>query len=1824
MSSAYDTIRSAVLSQGSDSRVEVNQRALIDKILARYASANAVYRELLQNSNDAEASQADIQFHTTPTPTGSFVTQVVYRNNGKPFAHQDWARLRKIAEGNPDVSKVGAFGVGAYTMFSICEQPMVVSGGSAMTFAWKGDALWVKLGKIPGEPDQWTSFVLPSRDPYVLPSLTEFGAFICSSLTFTACLKHVSVYVDGTKRLAITKRNLHDPRVIVPKKASSWWTRDGAVITSPEKFFTFDRTDGAITETVVQMTAELDGETSIVHARYVSALATTRVPTTVARRMERVTKKKHPSEVKIEIFIDADSKKPSRRDKGPAAAITDEFAPRLGAGRVFIGFKTSQTTGLAAHLAAPLLPTVEREAIDFQDPALMLYNCELLAVAGILMRLTLEHSMSLLDERWKKGEPERRAFEEAEQKKAKDAKPEQRSAPPSSTQAPAVQAPEEEPPNPLFSFARFMSSKVKKIADVISNVELIGDSTDDDLLNPPDTRPLSEEERDAILLMRSFSPELSTPDPKVGAVLAKGFEICFPRTPPPVLTKTGVKRGADCRLPFRGIEGFVKDNVVRAVILKNAESYLRNVAGCQELGLHDLLAHLGRQPIETEDLARLLRWWIKFCRHEDDFVSLGMSLKQNISFLSKDEVATTESAQSPIVAVLYLRDIQYYIDESTFENGLPMPASVLPKSLRAELPTRILKDRVLQSWFAPLSVQVWARFICSHSSLTQGKAEEEGIRLQALATLSREHQRLNGASRALFMKSFANALSQQKCIPVQPTSNSNKTTDFPGDLYLSSAELAIFDGLGSFSKVSPALAKAGVTDEFLVALGVRKTISMDFLFTQLDRLKWNRDPMPLVSYLRSVTLTSDDLTKLRTTQYLPEVQDKSRTYAPSELCLPNPDLKDFPFVKVLQWPSPQSLHPSSPDALFLQKLGCAKDPPLELLMNFLVNQANDKTLRERCLVYIYNRLLSQGPYLQPYRRFLGTYFLPAVRHDPLSLQEPQKEIQSPNSCYSNKACACMGVPVLDPALSSKFGRGFAEVLQCASDPSAQILVKNLMTVVANAKRLFVNGENASNEKLRRQVLDAFSSIFKYMSSRSMDLDGRTAGHISKTSFIPSEVNGTISWYRPDQVYFEDGNRSSSDIVANLFPITKFSPFLAAVGVKREPSNEDILRLLISSPEVVLEKLGDESRYRSLLRRIAASKPYKSVTTEMRKSAFLLGYRVQEPDPQNNLTEKPTSDGDDNSKKKAICTLAKADDICIIDNSHFSRLFNALSAPQESDLENFYLSLGSSYISKKVNQNFVSGGGQQSDTAITKQFRARIKERRPLLTSSIMSRPLVPKAALLLNDENLEVFEVSRIKAMYTLGNETKTEFVTCSARNVDNRKLSLFITKELDWFHVGNAIGSVILVRCNVQDAFFIGSLLEAPLSQLRVRGFPVDRILRSSEPVAVKKEPSRELRKHLEGNAEMANGTSSTPSLTDTDGFVEILAKMYPDCREDYIRQLLGNQPTLESLKSVDEQLRTGKYPQKVEKPLPRAPTQGARNPPAVSPGGNSFPGSQKRPQADSSKPAQPHLEERRKHGSIKNSAGNVLNRAFRGLRGAKPLVSPNGSNSKPNVFNERPSSQNSPGSEEKHPNDAATHSHVSSILKNSIRSSRPAPSNGISSREQELVSVPESLERDVATCEVIPGQDLRPFSGPYGTGRTSTGIRVFASIKSSENKYYLESNWQIVETFASVLIRLCQVYSLGVETVSIFYEATRRTIAFNSNRSLFFNLRYFANLHYVAGTAPDLDCYSYWFTTMSHELAHNMVSAHGKQHGFYTESYVSEYMPKLLQLLSTRWNPN
>jgi len=124
--SSSDALRSKALQVGFESRVEVNQRMLIDKMLARYSSDFVVCRELIQNSDDAQAtsfhfeitcnassSTSEINFHN------STISEIRTINNGLIFNEIDWKRVAAIAEGNTNVDSVGQFGVGFFSVFFI-------------------------------------------------------------------------------------------------------------------------------------------------------------------------------------------------------------------------------------------------------------------------------------------------------------------------------------------------------------------------------------------------------------------------------------------------------------------------------------------------------------------------------------------------------------------------------------------------------------------------------------------------------------------------------------------------------------------------------------------------------------------------------------------------------------------------------------------------------------------------------------------------------------------------------------------------------------------------------------------------------------------------------------------------------------------------------------------------------------------------------------------------------------------------------------------------------------------------------------------------------------------------------------------------------------------------------------------------------------------------------------------------------------------------------------------------------------------------------------------------------------------------------------------------------------------------------------------------------------------------------------------------------------------------------------------------------------------------------------------------------------------------
>lgn len=829
---------------GRDSRVEVNQRALIDKILARYASAGAVYRELLQNSNDAEATIAEVHFTTEE----GIVKQVMYRNNGMPFRDQDWNRLKKIAEGNPSPEKVGAFGVGAYTMFSICEEPLVISGDQALAFFWKGDALWTKTAANVNNKEQapggkvWTTFVLPSRDPYPLPSMVEFSQFLCASLTFTKCLHQVRVMVDGEERSFIQKTQIKEPTLVTPPQSSSWWKNDGATTTSSGGTFYLANPQKSIKESIYQIDVLIDGEASSIQARYVSAKANTRISSSMSTRMERVTKKQPPNTVNVEIFLNAGQDEPSsKKKKNKADLVTESFQPQMGKGRIFIGFRTSQTTGLAAHLAAPFVPTVEREAIDLQDPTLKQFNSELLEFSGILMRLSLEHAMSLLEVEWKENAPARERLEKELESQAVEKALEAATSDPTEqvdTEEEGKQKEDNENKSAgLFGFAKFMAKGLKKqIVSVANTVDKILDDGSE-YLNPKDYRPLSSEESHAILLMQSFCPEQSTPDPFVGTCLANGFDRCMPGVAPPVLTRSGVIRGDEARLPHQGMETFVQNNVIRKVVYANSTQYHDVIARSCPLTLEDVVKAISDECLDQAKMIFFLKWWTKYSRVDPSGTNAyADAVKQAIRFYAETQKGPKKSSSdTKTLPIVHLRDIIFFIDKEGLlsDEDLPMPESVMPRYLQEQIGHRTLADNSMKNWFSPIPVEIWLEFISHHHCMTAGRPEDEKLRLKVLSIFSHEYERRVLGEKAVFGGFCRRLLGDKRCIPFDSSEPTQFAAEVPSNLYLYSAELKAFDGVGSFHKASKSLKSADVSEDFLVELGVRKSIAIEFLFQNL-------------------------------------------------------------------------------------------------------------------------------------------------------------------------------------------------------------------------------------------------------------------------------------------------------------------------------------------------------------------------------------------------------------------------------------------------------------------------------------------------------------------------------------------------------------------------------------------------------------------------------------------------------------------------------------------------------------------------------------------------------------------------------------------------------------------------------------------------------------------------------------------------------------------------------------------------------------------------------------------------------------------------------
>lgn len=579
---------------------------------------------------------------------------MLVKNNGHPFREEDWQRLKRIAEGNPDETKIGAFGVGFYSVFADCEEPFVSSGNETMIFYWKENTLVTRRHKLKAS-DPFTTFLLEYREPTELPDLKELCKFFATSLTFVK-LNSISLYVDDRCLLQLRKKTSPSEPLAIPSSISPVTTDRLMRIAGVEterlqidaKYMNithyrppvvdianglrsiFSRFSGAqpVSSTVKEASTSNLSEysTAIIFLRIATAAVTTSVSSAFAKELERATKKPPPKTTKIAILSMSKDELDASEHK---AEIFSNVLPSK-AGKIFIGFPTHQTTSISAHISAPsVIPTVERENIDLNARVVKEWNIEMLRVSGILARIMYTDEMSVLGQR------------------ATGLKPE-------------------------------------------------------NLVNLFDH---------AIHIMQQFTFTQSTPSSAVGRYIELEFWNCSNKASIELLSTRGVLPSDQVRVAsdVNFLEGMP---LLPEKLEKEAPVFvtqLKEMGLLTEITISDIRRELGDKALSEEQLGLFLKW-IAGKRIKDELDQNGVRSLLDVA-ITTTSISNSEGQNFGIP--ISLGTVRFYINAQKLAADIPIPHDCLPFNFTRSL----TKPQLDALGWGELGLFYWLQYICSQASV---------------------------------------------------------------------------------------------------------------------------------------------------------------------------------------------------------------------------------------------------------------------------------------------------------------------------------------------------------------------------------------------------------------------------------------------------------------------------------------------------------------------------------------------------------------------------------------------------------------------------------------------------------------------------------------------------------------------------------------------------------------------------------------------------------------------------------------------------------------------------------------------------------------------------------------------------------------------------------------------------------------------------------------------------------------------------------------------------------------------------------------------------
>ncbi|KIJ66620.1 hypothetical protein HYDPIDRAFT_26952 [Hydnomerulius pinastri MD-312] len=1359
-------------------RGKVDQRALVDRILGRYPGEFTVFRELVQNADDARAENVEIEFQTKDydkfpasekmmNGAGVDLNEVnafkwIVRNDGDEFEHRDWVRLTSIADGNPDDQKFGAFGVGFFSVFGVTECPVVISGGEQglqlsvkhlvlsviidhrKRMFYQGDQLMVQSNSC--TKDKWTTIEMELKEESQIPIPKPFdlSRFLCAA-----------VLSEITKSRG-----------------------DATQVEQLPKYLRVKSNSGAMTVKSVEM-----------------------IPQTLQVSL-------------TDLGYSAGSKKPrvgtranDQEDSNPAKRATffgtKKNTQTNGIGQTSISRSVSSTS--TSNKISVIQYTIYSAQVSTDLPKDMFAGLEATTKRGPPNSFLYEAVHFNLDEY-------RRAIQDGTQEgslgsvfrgaqalcsEEGDGHGSRIFIGQSTVQTTGIA---------VHLSSRFIPTVERGSIDLANGqvarwneelmyvggylTRLIYEQAMNDIRDrwPASPSPLKDQLRDeALYIMRCFTTGNSTPDSKVSRALQKSFFDCSDSHSFPILSNVGIRDSKDVRQPHQDFSPFMKERpVLDSALWPTKSTLIEHLPEKYEVTVYtfrDVKAELEGRIFSEVEMIACIGWWVNTFGKQQKQASESVESMWKKEFSPVAKFSTKPTLHSPS-RVINLSAITKFVDTrprfSFIQNDDPLPPDTIPIPFTRRLDSNQVMAAIRWEY---LTVVDWIRYLTAPGlDPAHDISKSYPFCERVLLALRNLWPSLKPADREQ-----VTALMQ--AVPCIPT---NKGHRKPKEVYFVEADV--------FNELPVVPQQLVDFDIVLDDLGVNRYLEWNFVRERL--LAGERCSMArLVAYLSEARRYMDHEVFMAVKELDIFVCEAGTRHCIRGLYRPD-NINRALGLPVLHLGDAGGFGLQIDSFGILEELGMQTYPSLAVVIEKA--SSGDTQVKSRAFSYLVGHLDDIYQSYNP-ADYAESAYLPCGKGPRPS------QWGTPEQVFTSSEWEVLGFHTIHGSVPPRtIGR-----LKVKERPSAAAIIKALQQ---------------NPPKTRLEAKKQFDLL-----ARRGGFSAHELTILSEMDIVPIAMDNTSpaeKMVAPGRCFYDTMDPTKAHH-QRLFTFVTFNQpangFLGMCGAKGNPDHLDIVEAMIDNPQDYLDKAGDHKRYLDDLRQVAVG--YHSLPPDMRlrmkKAPIFLSFR-----------KKPRAPNAPLSLESLEYTLKLGYEVLLADDIESHRLFeeHVYVAPKEGVLENLYRNCGSGLLSAHMKHELKhrSASGQLN----AEKLRRHVVDRVTIFLDTLdRSRQSDVKPADWANPKIFTVRYCRQLELSTTLVFDHAVPFgesqlvrrpVRGGVEETTKGSYVLWVQRDSkgagqDWFDASVALCRVLVKNPQRQDSSLLTAILDATLEDLVRQRFNVD-----------------------------------------------------------------------------------------------------------------------------------------------------------------------------------------------------------------------------------------------------------------------------------------------------------------------------------------------------------------------------------------------------------------